>query len=561
MISTQNNEQSFTLVHLELANLAAMFTSIMNKLESKSMMSPPMHSGAIHAQVPRSPPKSTCETIAQSKAARGGASSANPIDVLDVSYVPSEDKNPPKQSVRVTRSKDVKAKGVSGATCNSEVGKNVGRSEKAPKKRKVRRGGGSKGRGTEEGSTVQVSARGGTQEGGVSQGGDVDVGGGPEQNQEGVSGVEGIGGSGGVTEGGKGNGVRGVVGKGDSGEAASGGLGSVHGVVGQTYIGESDLVQGGEVGVTAEESTLALSPGRGASAFGIHVRSKTISPHKIGGNGGENIAPSGEVSPSIWPLSPSISETLMPTKLLILNVHGTLLDSSLLTEPHPNIGIRVTKKTTNRRFVFKPWMVEFLQRCFKFFKVAFWGQKSSGYMGEVVREILPVVEHMEDPKPLFVWSAKECRLIHKSDDGAKWGKPLTKVWKAWPQWNATNTIIVDHHAPRVECNPSANVIVPPSFYVENLKDLSEDNEYLKVKLWPALGGLNTHKDVASFWCALNVSGKNARVCAVNTNSRSIVPPQPSTLIADPRVPISGGEGHCGLLVHSGHCPLTCNVVG
>ena len=138
-------------------------------------------------------------------------------------------------------------------------------------------------------------------------------------------------------------------------------------------------------------------------------------------------------------------------------------------------------------------------------------------MGEVVREILPVVEHMEDPKPLFVWTAKECELIHKYDDVAKWGKPLAKVWKAWPCWNATNTIIVDHHAPRVECNPQANVIVPPSFYVGKIVDLSEDNDYLKVKLWPALGGLNTHKDVASFRCALNVSGKHARVCAVNTN--------------------------------------------
>lgn len=73
--------------------------------------------------------------------------------MVDVSYVPSEDENPPKQYVRMTRSKDVKAKGVSGATGNSEIGTKIGRGEKAPKKRKVTRGGGSMGRGTEEGST------------------------------------------------------------------------------------------------------------------------------------------------------------------------------------------------------------------------------------------------------------------------------------------------------------------------------------------------------------------------------------------------------------------------
>ena len=84
------------------------------------------------------------------------------------------------------------------------------------------------------------------------------------------------------------------------------------------------------------------------------------------------------MSPSIWPQSPSIPEAYNPTKLLIFNVHGTHLDTSLLTEPNPNLVIWVTKKTTTRRFVYRPWMIEFLQRCFQFFKVAFWGQKIGG---------------------------------------------------------------------------------------------------------------------------------------------------------------------------------------
>ena len=79
-----------------------------------------------------------------------------------------------------------------------------------------------------------------------------------------------------------------------------------------------------------------------------------------------------------------------------------------------------------------------------------------------------------------------------------------------------------------------------------MKDLSEDNDYLKVKLWPALGGLHTHQDVASFWCALNDSGKHAGVCEVNTSSRNMLPRQPCTPFADPGVPKSGGEGTCGL---------------
>jgi hypothetical protein len=181
-------------------------------------------------------------------------------------------------------------------------------------------------------------------------------------------------------------------------------------------------------------------------------------------------------------------------------------------------------------------------------------------MDEVVREIMSAFEHMEGQKPLFAWCAKDCELIQKSEDVGIWGKPLMKVWKAWPSWDASNTIIVDHHAPRVECNPTVNVIVPPSFYVANMKDLSQDNDYLKVKLWPALGGLNTHQDVTRFWRYLNVSGKHDGVCSVNTTSTSIVPRTDGTPFADPRVPSVGGEGTCGPQVHVHHCPLTCNLL-
>ena len=67
----------------------------------------------------------------------------------------------------------------------------------------------------------------------------------------------------------------------------------------------------------------------------------------------------------------SIAEPYNPTKLLIFNMHGIFVDTSLLTQPNPNCNIRVTKKTTTRRFVFRPWMLEFLGWCFKIFKVEF----------------------------------------------------------------------------------------------------------------------------------------------------------------------------------------------
>ena len=139
---------------MTLKNLATIVMTIMSKLESKTTVSPPTHSGDNHDQIPRSPPKTTCKNQAQSKPARIGVSSVLPIDAVDVSYV------------RMTRSKDVKFKSVSGAAGDSEVEMKGCQSKKVLKKQKATRGGGSRGCGTKGGNRQPVSARGGTQEGG-----------------------------------------------------------------------------------------------------------------------------------------------------------------------------------------------------------------------------------------------------------------------------------------------------------------------------------------------------------------------------------------------------------
>jgi hypothetical protein len=67
-------------------------------------------------------------------------------------------------------------------------------------------------------------------------------------------------------------------------------------------------------------------------------------------------------------------------KLVVFNLHGTLVDSSLLADKNPNSAIRATVTTENRRVTFRPWLVKFLVRCFLNFNVAFWGSKSEVYM-------------------------------------------------------------------------------------------------------------------------------------------------------------------------------------
>jgi hypothetical protein len=132
-------------------------------------------------------------------------------------------------------------------------------------------------------------------------------------------------------------------------------------------------------------------------------------------------------------------------KLLVFNVHGTLLDSSLFVDKNPNTAIRPTLRTAKRRVVFRPGLIDFLNKCFVHFEVAFWGRKSEFYMDNVVPSMLRRMKEGSTFRPLFVWSGKECEVT-KFEDGIhlEWRKPLQKVFWQYPTFNHTNTVMIDH---------------------------------------------------------------------------------------------------------------------
>ena len=178
-------------------------------------------------------------------------------------------------------------------------------------------------------------------------------------------------------------------------------------------------------------------------------------------------------------------------KLVIFNVHGTLLDSSLRVENNPNSKIWPTVKTKSMRIVFRPWLHAFLSRCFIHFAMAFWGSKSAAYMDEVVPTMMGW--NVGGPKfcPLFVWSGKQCEAVEfQGGTPIAWRKSLSKVYEKWPQFNATNTLIIDNKVSRVSYNPSSNVIISFPFYVAELDKLADDKNFLKSTLWPVLDPLN-----------------------------------------------------------------------
>ena len=68
--------------------------------------------------------------------------------------------------------------------------------------------------------------------------------------------------------------------------------------------------------------------------------------------------------------------------------------------------------------------------------------------------------------PAFVWSQKHREAIEWSGSNAvAWGYSLQSMWRKFPFWNSSNTVIVDHKPERVMCNPDANVILATPFYI------------------------------------------------------------------------------------------------
>ena len=187
LLSNHNNEEALRANTATMNSLATMVMSIMNKLETKSVVSEPLtttNNEGTHGGVP----KSTCENQAQTPTARKAASNTLPIDVVADSEVIREVEGPVKEYRRLTRSKDAKLKGVTASQENSQVGVKGRGSEKGMKKGRAPKGGARKGVATETGNGEPVIAGDASQEVGPVVG--VEAGSGPPQTAVARTGVQ-----------------------------------------------------------------------------------------------------------------------------------------------------------------------------------------------------------------------------------------------------------------------------------------------------------------------------------------------------------------------------------
>jgi hypothetical protein len=161
-------------------------------------------------------------------------------------------------------------------------------------------------------------------------------------------------------------------------------------------------LEGEEEGLV-EANVMNTTVGTAIEVHSPKTKKKTaVSPTKV--NAGEGVGEGGGSDVTCGSgLQILIAENrkIIP-KLVIFNIHGTLLDCSMRKEKNPNPNIRYTVQTESRKVVFRPGLREFLSKCFINFTVAFWGSKNESYTDDVLPALLGGVERSVKYCPLCV---------------------------------------------------------------------------------------------------------------------------------------------------------------
>uniref|UniRef100_A0A6C0BMR1 FCP1 homology domain-containing protein n=1 Tax=viral metagenome TaxID=1070528 RepID=A0A6C0BMR1_9ZZZZ len=111
----------------------------------------------------------------------------------------------------------------------------------------------------------------------------------------------------------------------------------------------------------------------------------------------------------------------------------------------------------------RPHAREFLTFLLQHFTVAVWTSARKYNAHQMVNTLIP--DAGERKKLLFVWDQSQCQ--DKSDDLPEdvkkkylFTKPLAKVWQAFPDFNHTNTRIIDDSPAKMVDNPPHTHLVP-----------------------------------------------------------------------------------------------------
>ncbi|OAY70934.1 putative FCPy domain-containing protein [Ananas comosus] len=175
-------------------------------------------------------------------------------------------------------------------------------------------------------------------------------------------------------------------------------------------------------------------------------------------------------------LSPKESILSHQKKLLVLDLNGLLAD---INQDYRNA--HKADRKVNGKFVFKrPFCDEFLDFCFRNFKIGVWSSRKMYNVNYIVDFLMG---NLKD-KLLFCWDQSKCTLtgyrtienVHKP----LVLKELKKLWNKdepdlpWEkgEYSESNTLLVDDSPYKALCNPPHTAIFPHPYYFSDRNDNS-----------------------------------------------------------------------------------------
>lgn len=142
---------------------------------------------------------------------------------------------------------------------------------------------------------------------------------------------------------------------------------------------------------------------------------------------------------------------------------------------HPLLSKNADAHCNGRKVYFRPYMKVFLSFAFKHFDVAFWTSMERRNAESITDSVLNSLDTKFKEKLVFLYSREKCTLQYNKDSILPIAlKDLKQIWKFYPQYDKTNTLIVDDSEEKLVLIPE-NGIVIPSFIVSNpLIDFKKD---------------------------------------------------------------------------------------
>lgn len=177
----------------------------------------------------------------------------------------------------------------------------------------------------------------------------------------------------------------------------------------------------------------------------------------------------------------------MKKRLLVLDLNGVLLFRRPKWE---KLDVRPPDfEWKMHQCWIRPGAAEFVSFCLERFAVGVWSSAKEETAKEVVNRVMTREE--ERKELLFIWGQERCRNEGPDPESTEkrvplFAKHLADLWKKFPKYDESNTLMLDDSAKKLKKNPELSYFIVKSWSVlEDNADLARDG-----RVWELLDQLS-----------------------------------------------------------------------